>query len=158
MPLIATLRRTLRKMLFMALILTILLYEPAFRATISILVNLHIFARMGYDLTQYTVRTHFPTIATWVSAAWLSLHGLLISTIQYAKRVTATLVPQVATFVASCILVWLRESPRMLCTLNSWLFNLAEYLLTVSKAEDFLSMSDSWKAVEEGTTKLCGLT
>jgi hypothetical protein len=158
MPLIATLRRTLRKMLFMALILTILLYEPAFRATISILVNLHIFARMGYDLTQYTVRTHFPTFATWVSAAWLSLHALLISTIQYAKRVTAPLVLRVATFIASWILVWLRESPRMLCTLNTWLLNLAEYLLTAPKAEDFLSMSDSWKAVEEGTTKLCGLT
>jgi hypothetical protein len=158
MPLIATLRRTLRKILFMAFILTILLYEPAFRATLSILVNLHIFARMGFDLTQHTVRTHFPTIATWTSAAWLSLHAIIISTIQYAKRVTAPLVPQVVTFVASWILVWLRESPRMLCTLNSWLLSLAEYLLTAPKAEDILSMSDSWKAVEEGTTKLCGLT
>lgn len=46
----------------------------------------------------------------------------------------------------------------MLCTLNSWLFNLAEYLLMAPKAEDFLSKSDSWKAVEEGTIKLCGLT
>jgi hypothetical protein len=70
MPLIATLRRTLRKILFMAFILAILLYEPAFRATLSILVNLHIFARMGSDRTQHTVRTYFPTIATWVSAAY----------------------------------------------------------------------------------------
>ncbi|KAH7069810.1 hypothetical protein BKA63DRAFT_494016 [Paraphoma chrysanthemicola] len=66
MSFFTTLCHRVRKMLFIAIILTILVHEPAFQVTINILINVHVAASMGFDEIHRAVVTHFPIAATWL--------------------------------------------------------------------------------------------
>ncbi|KAH7074183.1 hypothetical protein FB567DRAFT_597340 [Paraphoma chrysanthemicola] len=146
MVLFANLRQRVRKLLFISIILTVLVHEPFFRTTINILINLHVAARMAFEAIHNAAVDQFPVAATWILGVWSSLHIAMTTLIHEIYQFLGPISSTIARTVLEWIKSWLRKSPLMLCSLNKWLLDLAEYL---AKVIDVTEVVDASKTLME---------
>jgi hypothetical protein len=148
-------RPTFRKLLFTAILLTILLHEPTFKLVIAILVNVHIFARIAFDASRNFANAYFPAAASW---AVNTLHDAQVFFLVHFQKLVSMLKPTlqfVTVKIVGWATTWLRENPRWLCEVNAWISGVGKGMAAKASRDGNDEVLEEWLVAGEEVANFC---
>jgi hypothetical protein len=145
-----------RKFILFTLLISVLLHEPTFKLFVNLLVNIHTFSRITFEIICTLVATHIPAVAFVTSAMFHELQASISQRCEWAISGMALLGHTGLLYLMTWTTVWLQESPLWLCELNELIIHTEEggAWRLQDEADDGKRM-EKWFMAVRTVAKLC---